>query len=86
MFFIQLFSGLFYTKNWILATVAQGIAYILITITTFVYYFKTMDHAQLIGMEINLNISLFISSFIYYFAEQHQREIVYINFQLDHVI
>lgn len=84
-FFNMLFVGTFYSKNWMTATLAQGIGYIIIGFLGWTTFSTQMDTKRLFTLEISLNVSIFVTAFIYYYVESQQRLTAYTKWQIEKV-
>lgn len=84
-FLLMLFVGLFYSKNWILATLAEIIGYLLIFIVSGIYYQDKMDPTELAAIDISMLVGIFTVSFIFYYYERLQRISVFQQWQTDQV-
>lgn len=84
-FLLMLFVGMFYSKNWILAILAEAIGYILIFIISVINYIDKMIPVALIGMDISMLVGLFAVSFIYYYFEKLQRMSIFQQWQTEQV-
>ena len=83
---LMLFAGVFYSRNWICATIALTIGYILITAISWGAFASKMDNIRLINLDIDMNISLFVLAFLYYYIETLQRIQCFQKWQTEQVI
>ena len=86
LFLLMLFCGIFYSKNWMLATLAQTIGYAMITALAWNNFSNKMDKIRLITIEINMNIGLLVNTFICRYVETQLRMTVFAKWQTDRVL
>lgn len=84
-FLLMLFVGMFYSKNWMMATLAQTCGYTIISVLAWQNYYLKMDKIKLMTLIININVGLFVSAFIYYYFESQQRMTAFANWKTDKV-
>lgn len=85
-FLMMLYVGIFYSKNWLMATLAQFIGYLEITIMSFINLAPKMDAKSMATFELSLYIGLFVAAFIYYYVEYKNRMHAFANQQKDNVL
>lgn len=83
LFLLMIFTGIFYSKNWMFATLAQSIGYALITALAWTNFSNKMDKTRLLTIEINMNIGLLANIFIFRYVETQQRMTVFAKWQTD---
>lgn len=86
LFLFMIFAAIFYSKNWMLATFAQTIGYLIIATLGWIYFSPKMDHQRLIVVEISMSFGLFASGFIYYYVETQQRMTIFAMWETDKVL
>ena len=84
-FLLMTFAGLFYSKYWFTATIAQVIGYGIIFIFAWTNFASKMVIMRLVSMEISMVVGLIAISFIYYYVESLQRMSIFQQWQTDQV-
>ena len=84
-FLLILFTGVFHSKNWMFAAIAQASGFTIISVLAWQNYVNKMDNIRLITVEINMNLGLLLNVFICRYIETQQRMTVFAQWQTDRV-